>query len=63
MAIKVRVVEGTWKDGDTETSVSTQLSKKIYDLLATATVIHTVQLIKLGNDGVRIKALLVYETA
>lgn len=63
MALKVRVLEGLWTDGDTETSGTARLSKKIYDLLATATVIHTVELIKLGNDGTRIKALLVYETA
>ena len=54
MARHVQVVYGKVHDGDTETSPSDTLSKKVYDLIATATTIHAVSVEKYGKIGIAV---------
>jgi len=58
MARHVKVVCGNLRDGDSESSEATQLSRKIYDTIATATTIHAVSVEKYGKLGL---ACIVYE--
>jgi len=58
MARHVQVVYGKIKDGDTETSSSNTLSKKIYDLIGDASVVHDVSFAKFGKVGV---ALVIWD--
>jgi len=58
MARHVKVLYGNVQDGDSETAESTQLSRKIYDSIATATTIHSVSVSKYGKIAI---AVLVWD--
>ena len=49
MVRHTRVVYGKVHDGDTETSPSDTLAKKIYDLISGATTIHSVSVERFGR--------------
>jgi len=49
MVRHVKIVYGNIRDGDSESSDTTQLSRKIYDSIATATTIHSVSISKYGK--------------
>jgi len=59
MARHVQVVYGKVHDGDTETSSSDTLAKKIYDLISGATTIHDISIAKFGKIAV---ALLIWDS-
>ena len=54
MARHVKIVYGNIRDGDSESSEATQLSRKIYDTIATATTIHAVSVEKYGKIGIAV---------
>jgi len=51
MARHVKVFFGKVHDGDSETSASDHLSKKIYDAISGATTIHSVTISKYGTQA------------
>jgi len=54
MARHVKIVYGNIRDGDSESSDTTQLSRKIYDSIATATTIHSVSISKYGKVAIAV---------
>ena len=58
MARHVQVVYGKVHDGDTETSSSDTLAKKVYDLVSEASAIHSVSVERFGKVGF---AVVVYD--